>query len=189
MNDRILIVSASEKSADALARILRRYAWNDLEFASSAAEARRVMLRGEYALIIINAPLKDEQGDSLSVDLIHNSHSSVILIAKNDIVDVLASKVEGYGVFVVPKPLQQRVFLSAVRLALAFSERIAELDKKMAKQEKKCEELRVISRAKCVLIEKEHMTETEAHRFIEKQAMDKRESRAQIAAGILKRYI
>ena len=189
MNDRILIVSASEKSADALAHILRRYAWNNLDFVSSAAETRRSVLRSEYALIIINAPLKDEQGDSLAVDLIHDSRSSVILIAKNDVADLLAAKVEGDGVFVVPKPLQQRVFFGAVRLALAFSERIAELYKNMAKQEKKYEELRVISRAKCVLIEKEGMTETEAHRLIEKQAMDKRESRAQIAAGILKRYM
>ena len=75
------------------------------------------------------------------------------------------------------------------RLALAFAARIAEFDKKMAKQEKKYEELRVISRAKCVLIEKESMSEQEAHRLIEKRAMDTRESRARIAADILKRYM
>ncbi len=189
MNDRILIVSASEKSSDALARILRRYAINNIDFASGGAETRRAVLRVGYALIIINAPLKDEQGNDLAADMIRGTRSSVILIAKNDIADVLASKVEGDGVFVVPKPLQQRQFWSAVRLGLAFSARIAEIDKKMAKQEKKYEELRIISRAKCVLIERERMTEKEAHRFIEKQAMDKRESRANIAAGILKRYI
>ncbi len=189
MNDRILVVSASEKSCAALAQILKRYAWNNLDFASSGVETRRAVLRGNYALIIINAPLSDEQGNVLASDMIENTRSSVILIAKNDIADMLASKVEDEGVFVIPKPIQQRQFLSAVRLALAFSLRIAEIEKKMINQEKKYEELRMISRAKCMLIEKESMSENEAHRFIEKQAMDRRESRAQIAAGIIKRLM
>ncbi len=182
-------MSASGKSADALAHILRRYAMGNIDFAVSGVETRRAVLRVAYALIIINAPLKDEQGNNLATDLIRGTRSSVILIAKNDVAEVLASKVEGEGVFVIPKPLRQSSFLSAVRLSLAASSRIAEIDKKLAKQEKKYEELQIISRAKCLLIEKQGMSEKEAHRFIEKQAMDKRESRATIATGILKRYI
>lgn len=189
MDDKILIVSATEKSAETLAGILRRYAFNNIDFADSGAQTRRAVLRINYSLIIINAPLKDEQGERLAADLIHGTRSSVVLIAKSEIADVLASRVEGDGVFVVPKPLDRRYFLSSVRLALAFAARIAEFDKKMAKQEKKYEELRVISRAKCVLIERERMSEQEAHRLIEKRAMDTRESRARIAADILKRYM
>ncbi|HIV85882.1 MAG TPA: ANTAR domain-containing protein [Candidatus Monoglobus merdigallinarum] len=189
MNNRILIVSASEKSSDALARILKKYSWNSLDFASSGAEARRAMLRGRYALIIINSPLKDEQGSELAASLVHSTSSSVILIAKTEIADMLASKVEGDSVFVIPKPLQTRQFLSAVRLALAFSARIAGVEKEVMKYEKKYDEFRTVSRAKCVLIEKEKLTEQEAHRFIEKQSMDRRESKLQVSNGILKRYL
>ncbi len=189
MDDKILIVSASEKSSDTLAHILKRYSWNNIDFASSGVEARRAVLRCRYSLIIINAPLKDEQGNALAVDLIHSTRSSVMLIVKTDVAEMLASKVEGDGVFVLPKPLQQRQFLSCVRISLALSRRIFETDKEIAKQEKKYEDLRTVSRAKCILIEKEKMTEQEAHRFIEKQAMDKRESRALIAAEIIKRYM
>ena len=60
MYNRILIVSASQKSGDALALILRRFAMNNIDFASSGVEARRVVLRSSYQLVIINAPLKDE---------------------------------------------------------------------------------------------------------------------------------
>ena len=59
MYNRILIVSASQKSGDALALILRRFAMNNIDFASSGVEARRVVLRSSYQLVIINAPLKD----------------------------------------------------------------------------------------------------------------------------------
>ena len=111
MYNRILIVSASQKSGDALALILRRFAMNNIDFASSGVEARRVVLRSSYQLVIINAPLKDEQGSSLASDFIHSTHSSVILIAKSDVADMLASRVEGDGIFVIPKPLQQRTFI------------------------------------------------------------------------------
>ena len=45
-----------------------------------------------------------------------------------------------------------------------------------------------MDRAKCVLIQYLNMTETQAHRYIEKQAMDLRTTRRQIAEGILKTY-
>ena len=188
MYNRILIVSASQKSGDALALILRRFAMNNIDFASSGVEARRVVLRSSYQLVIINAPLKDEQGSSLASDFIHSTHSSVILIAKSDVADMLASRVEGDGIFVIPKPLQQRTFMGAVRLALGFSNRFIEMEKEIAKYEKN-EELRMVSRAKCVLIEKEGYSEKDAHRYIEKQAMDSRESKARIAENIIKKYL
>lgn len=187
--NRILIVSASQKSGDALALILRRFAMNNIDFASSGVEARRVVLRSSYQLVIINAPLKDEQGSSLASDFIHSTHSSVILIAKSDVADMLASRVEGDGIFVIPKPLQQRTFMGAVRLALGFSNRFIEMEKEISKYEKKYVELRMVSRAKCVLIEKEGCSEKDAHRYIEKQAMDSRESKARIAENILKKYL
>ena len=43
-----------------------------------------------------------------------------------------------------------------------------------------------MDRAKCVLIEYLKMTESEAHRFIEKQAMDMRITKREVAERILK---
>lgn len=189
MEDRILIVSASEKSADALAHILKRYGWNNIDFASSGVESKRIILRTIYDLIIINSPLKDGQGSELAVDFVQNTNAAVILIAKSDIADVIASKVEGEGVIVISKPLQQRSLLGAVRLSIAFRNRMKKLISINLKHEKKYEELRLVSRAKCVLIEKSEMTEQEAHRYIEKQAMDKRESKTIVAANIIKKYM
>ena len=49
-------------------------------------------------------------------------------------------------------------------------------------------EIKLISRAKCVLVEKEFVTEEEAHKLIEKRAMETRKTRGEIAAEILKKY-
>lgn len=189
MEDRILIVSASEKSADALTHILRRYGWNNIDVAPGGANCRRLTMRTVYDLIIINAPLKDCHGGELAVDYVTDTNSSVILIVKSDVLDIMSAKVEGEGVIVIPKPLQQRELLSAVRLSLAQRHRMQKLIEINLKYEKKYEELRLVSRAKCLLIENQNITEPEAHRFIEKQAMDKRESKAIVAAGIIKKYM
>ena len=52
----------------------------------------------------------------------------------------------------------------------------------------KIADLKIIGRAKCVLIEYLKMTEKEAHRYIEKQAMDLRLSKRTAAENILKTY-
>ena len=46
----------------------------------------------------------------------------------------------------------------------------------------------MVDRAKCILIQYLNMTEPQAHRYIEKQAMDLRVSRREIAQGILQTY-
>ena len=52
----------------------------------------------------------------------------------------------------------------------------------------KIEEIRLVSRAKCVLIEVLGMTEPQAHRYLEKQAMDLRCTRREVAQGVLSTY-
>ena len=62
------------------------------------------------------------------------------------------------------------------------------MEQKSLSMEDKMAEIRLINRAKWVLIEKQGMSEQDAHRYIEKQAMDRRTTRRAIAEGILKTY-
>ena len=48
--------------------------------------------------------------------------------------------------------------------------------------------MKVVARAKCALMQSLKMTEAEAHRYIEKQAMDLRLSKREVAENILKIY-
>ena len=53
---------------------------------------------------------------------------------------------------------------------------------------KRLDDARVTGQAKCLLALHEQMTEAEAHRHIEKLAMDARVTRRQIAQSIIRRY-
>ena len=89
------------------------------------------------------------------------------------------------GVLVLTKPLERTGFLGAARLALATHHRIDALERENRKLRTRLDDLRLISRAKCVLIECCGMTEPEAHAYIEKRAMDTRQTRRDVARELL----
>ena len=56
------------------------------------------------------------------------------------------------------------------------------------KLQTKIEEIRLVNRAKCCLIQYLKFSEPQAHRYIEKQAMDTRQTRKEVAQRILSTY-
>ena len=67
-------------------------------------------------------------------------------------------------------------------------ERLRVMERSAATVEEKMEEIRLVNRAKWLLIECLSMSEAEAHRYIEKQAMDRCVTRREIARGIIQTY-
>ena len=62
------------------------------------------------------------------------------------------------------------------------------MEQKTATLQEKMEEIRLVNRAKWILIDQLKMTENEAHKFIERQAMDRCVTRRTIAENILATY-
>lgn len=102
--------------------------------------------------------------------------------------DDISAKIENFGVLIVSKPIIRQVFMQSLKLAIASKKRILILKSENISLQQKIEEIRIVTRAKCVLIQYLNMTETQAHRYIEKQAMDMRTTRQEIAQNILKTY-
>ena len=67
-------------------------------------------------------------------------------------------------------------------------ERLRKFEKKTLSIEEKMAEIRLVNKAKWLLIGELHMDEPDAHRYIEKQAMDRCISRREIAEEIIKTY-
>ena len=67
-------------------------------------------------------------------------------------------------------------------------ENLRKTEKKTLSIEEKMEEIRIVNRAKWLLISELKMDEQGAHRYIEKQAMDRCVSKKVIAEEIIKTY-
>ncbi len=186
--DSVLLVSRSEKGRSYLSDLMKSSQFTKIATAGSGSEARRVLAQSGFDLVIINAPLPDEFGHELSIFATEESLSGVVIIVETDIADEVSHKVEEYGVLVVEKPMSRPVFFQAIKLAVASQRRMRGLHDENAKLQKKIEEIRLVDRAKCLLIACEQMSETQAHRYLEKKAMDMRVTRREVAVQILKKY-
>ena len=177
---RALIVSAGNNANEYLARHMADLGYTRPAMAASGGEARRQMDAKDFEVIVINTPLPDEFGHELGTDAVTKTDAGVILLTKT-----ATAKLQEFGVLVLGKPFTGAQFRQAVQLAASNYKRLAVLRAENAKLLDKIAQLRLVDRAKCYLIEKKHYTETEAHRLIEKMAMDTRRPRGEIAQEIL----
>ena len=183
-----LLVGSSEKSQSLLQSLLNGTGFSQCTLAQNGSEARRMLTQGEYTLVIINTPLTDEPGIDLAVKTAQSTLAGVILLVKAEMADIISQKVEDGGVLVVAKPVSRPLFDQALRLSMTARNRMLTLQNQNEKLQKKIEEMRMVDRAKCALIQYLRMTEQQAHRHIEKQAMDTRQTKMQVARDIVNTY-
>lgn len=187
MSERALIVSGSEGEASALCALLEQMGYA-ASAAGSAAEARRRLCEESFAAVVISALPGGGFGAELAREAVRTTDAGVLLIARQKLAGSLAESLEGDGVFVLERPVPRPLFQKAVRLAGAARRRLQTLRNENAQLQNKIEEIRLIDRAKCVLMQVLILTEPQAHRYIEKQAMDLRCTKKQIAEDILRTY-
>ncbi len=184
----VLLVSASEKFNTSILTLLPSTDYWPVTIAKSVGEARRRLVEESFDIVLINAPLSDDFGMHLAMDICSNSGAGVLLLIKNELYNEITSKVVPYGVMTMPKPTSLQLVSQSLQILRATRERLRQMEAKQISVEEKIEEIRLVNRAKWVLIECLNMTETDAHRYIEKQAMDLRVSKREVAENIIKTY-
>ena len=110
------------------------------------------------------------------------------MLLKAEDYDDIDPRVNQGGIFTIAKPLSTQTFVLAVNWMKAARERLRKMEKKASTLEDRMEEIRLVNRAKWVLIDKEGMTEEAAHKYIEKQAMDERMTRKEVAEEVISRF-
>ncbi len=186
--DSVLIVSNTNTTMGIISLMLQSQSFNRIVTTQDGSEARRYLLDGDFDLIIIDTPLKNEFGDEFALSVADHSGAGVVLVVDNHRLDDISMIVEGSGIFCVPKPISPDFFYQAVKFLMTAREKYLKLENENRKLQKKLDEEKSVSRAKCLLIEHLNMTEAQAHKHIEKQAMDQRLSRTEIADSIMRRY-
>ena len=184
----VLLVSSSDKFSDAMQRLLPEDRYRPVARAGDAGQARRQMLEKRFDIVVINAPLVDDFGLGLALDVCRSSGSGVLLFVKAEHYPEVNSRVSPYGVLTLSRPASAQLVSQSLLLLCGTRERLRRMEQKTASIEEKMEEIRIINRAKCLLIEQLRMTEKQAHRYIEKQAMDRCVTRRMIAENILATY-
>ena len=184
----VLIVSAQEKLNKMILPALSGGRYDPVTVVDSIAKAQRKLVDADYDLVIINAPLPDDFGRKFAVDVCSESERVAVMTVRSDMFDEIASSMTSKGVMVIKRPLDENRLDEMLGVMCSIRERLRRIKKKTQTLEEKMEEIRLVNRAKWALIKSCHMTEENAHRYIQKQAMDLCLSKKETAENILKTY-
>lgn len=184
----LLVVSAHEKFNNSLAELFPDLRHFDMTFKASAGAACRALAEKEYDFVIINSPLPDDSGIQLAVDISAKANTVVTMLVRNEIYASVFEKVSSHGVYTLPKPTSRQIMIQALDWMISTREKLKKLEKKTLSLEDKMLEIRIVNRAKWLLITALNMSESDAHRYIEKQAMDKCISKKEVAEAIISTY-
>ena len=142
----------------------------------------------EYDAIIVSTPLRSEFGLDFVANVSKKSTAPIIVLARADIAGDVQSRLKFTGAFVLEKPFQKSVLRQTIRTAVIAKENINRLINEKTELSKQLDDVRVIDRAKFCLIQYLNLTEEQAHRHIQKLAMDTRRTQREIAEDILRTY-
>ena len=184
----VLIVSAAESFNDALSALLPNSKYSPTHFVSNISAAKRVLAERAFDFVIINSPLPDDVGTRFAIDTANSEESVVLLMVRTELQEEIYDKVAEHGVFVLSKPTSKPTMMTALSWLSSAREKLRKTEKKTLSIEEKMEEIRIVNRAKWLLIGELKLDEPEAHRYIEKQAMDRCVSKRVVAEEIIKTY-
>ena len=184
----VLIVSASENLSKALAENFTVPTFSPVQAVSSVSLAKRAIAERDFDFVVVNSPLPDDTGIRFAIDTADSFNTVVLFLTRAEQYDDSYEKLAGHGVFLLQKPIAKSVLQLAVDWLISAREGLRKNRKKTMSIEEKMNEIRLVNRAKWLLISELKMTEADAHRHIEKQAMDRCVSKSLVAEEIIKLY-
>ena len=102
----ILIISSSDKFCALVKKRLHGFITIDIK--KSGAMARRSLPEREYDIVVIDAPLSDELGDHLALDVLEKSDASVLIVAPSEFYEGASEAMVSRGILAIPKPRQMK---------------------------------------------------------------------------------
>ena len=182
----VLLVSASEKLNTAIASALPSTDFWPVRTVRSISQARRLTLETPFDLVLVNSPLPDGGGLPFCIDVCADSESGVLLLVPGEDYEETYYEALPHGVMTLSRPVTREVLSHSLRLLCAVRERMRSVGKAHATVEEKMEELRLMNKAKWILMERRGMKEDEAHRAILRRAMEQRQSKREVAEQIIR---
>ncbi len=183
-----LIISSNDKYISYFNFLLNSINVNNIHSKQTAKEARIILKELYFDLVIVDSPLADEFGKNLSIEIKDKTFSEVIFIIDED--NFVSTKEDLFkkNIHVISKPFKRKLLTEKLEAIYISSISIKKLYEENKVLSNKIEEIKKIDRAKCLLISYLGMNEKQAHKYIEKQSMDFRTTKLEIAGKILKTY-
>lgn len=183
----ILIAGKTEEICDSIAQLLLELDCDNISTFTSGAIIRGVDI-SKFDSVIVSTPLSDEFGLDLVADISKDAKNGIVVLAKREIADEVQKKIRFTGAFVLPRPFNKALLIQTIKLAEIAHIGMAKLEEENRQLTQQLSDMKIVNRAKSMLMQYLNLTEDQAHRHIQKQAMDLRKTQRAVAEDILKTY-
>ncbi len=183
----ILIVAKTQEVCEGISQMAASEMECGVTMLTTGIEARAQDIE-RFDSVIISTPLADEFGLDLAAELSRKASAGIVVLAKGEIADEVQRRIRFTGAFVIARPFTKAVLVQTLKNSSIAMQNVSRLEEEKQELSRKLDDTRLISRAKGMLMEYLKLTEEQAHRHIQKQAMDLRKTQREIAEDILKTY-
>lgn len=183
---RIFINAKTEEYCDSLTETLKELSEDIVSCCSDEQESNEDFSR--YDVIVVSTPLRRDFGLNFVNEVSKKSGAAIVVLARADIAEDVQTRIKFTGAFVIGKPFPKSFLVQTVKMALLANENINRLEQEKIDLSRQLDDIKIIDRAKCCLIEYLNFTEKQAHRHIQKLAMDTRRTQREIAEDVLRTY-
>ena len=148
-------------------------------------EARRRASERIFNIIIVD--FAEGDGADFATD-ISDLSSTILLMVPPQHFDSISYRVESYGILTITNPFDQFYFYNMIKIAIAVQYKMQVISSQTTKLKEKMEEIKLLNRAKLILIQNLNMSEQESHYYIEKEAMNRGMKKLAVAEQIIRTY-
>lgn len=181
-----LILASRSDLRQAMYDALMNCDFQDVIVTDRVAQAREALPSCD--IIYINLPLEGQDALRFLAELTKLSRLAVVVLARENQLDALEKALEDTQVFILGKPTNKAIIAASVNAAYSLARRMARAHEREEALKRKLDDIKLLDRAKYCLMSYLGMTEPQAHRYIQKQAMDSRITPREVSEEILKTY-
>lgn len=177
--EKVIVAFENEKSCRRISDVLESSGVAACLLCRTGAEVKRLMGKRRIFAIVCGFKLSDCVAESLFEDL--PDTTSMLMIATQNQLDMCDNE----DIFKLPAPVSKGDLLTSVRILLHFGHR---LERIVHQPRRTAEEQALLQQAKELLMERNCMTEEQAHRFLQKRSMESGIKLLQTARLVLEEY-
>ena len=173
--EQVIVAFESTKSALRVKEILESSGTASCILCASAGQVRRTVHKLHITAVVCGFKLADPPAEALFADL--PPSCAMLVLAPQNLLDLLQEE----DIFRQAAPVSRSDLTASVRMLLQMGRRL----ERILRPRRSEEEQAVIQQAKAVLMDRNGMTEEEAHRFLQKTSMDHGSKLIQTAQMVL----
>lgn len=188
MGARIVVGSSKQNIVKQLSHFLKEKGYNVIGETTDGYDFLRKVHDMYPDLCILDFNMKGLNGHEVSEVIISDNLCPVITMVTSAEQHYFLNLSQEAGFTLLVKPLNRMVLLSTIDIMVKTSRNIQHLQKEVKHLKKKQDSKTILDHAKQLLMKQLHLTESEAHKRILRESMNRGFSKEMIAKEIIQKY-